>query len=156
MRAIGDLARRAEELGVLLAIENTRSPHHIDAVLSAIGSDHLGLCYDSSHDFISGHSPCALLKKWGGRLMTTHLSDNNGINDDHYLPGDGRIDWDVVEDAFPKTNYSGALLLEVVPRMGDGMKPEQFVRAAFSRAELLREKIGQLNSAGDVSQRAAP
>jgi len=156
LRAFGELATRAKELGVLLAVENTPSPLHADAVLGAITSDHLGLCYDSSHDFISGHSSCSLLKKWGGRLMTTHLSDNNGTNDDHYLPGDGRIDWDMVQNAFPKTQYSGALMLEVVPRSGDGMTPEQFVRTAFRRALHLREKIGQPSSAGDVAKRAAP
>jgi sugar phosphate isomerase/epimerase len=89
LRALGELVARAGELGVVLVIENTRSPLHVDFVFTGIESRHLGLCYDSSHDFISGHSSCTLLKKWGGRLVTTHLSDNNGTNDDHYLPGDG-------------------------------------------------------------------
>ncbi|MBU1699185.1 MAG: sugar phosphate isomerase/epimerase [Candidatus Eisenbacteria bacterium] len=148
------LVARAEELGVILAVENTRSPLHIDFLLSSIESRHLALCYDSSHDFISGHPPCALLRKWGYRLVTTHLSDNNGVTDDHYLPGDGRIDWDIIQDAFPKTQYSGALMLEVVPQTGEVPAPEQFTRMAYSRALDQRSKIGLRGPADDAPPRA--
>jgi sugar phosphate isomerase/epimerase len=148
---LGKLVARAGELGIVLATENTRSPLHSEFVLSNIESRHLGFCYDSSHDFISGHSPCTLLKKWGGRLVTTHFSDNNGTNDDHYLPGDGRIDWNLVQDAFPKTQYSGSIMLEVVPQDSDDIQPEQFVRTAYRRASELQKKLGQQRQAGDAA-----
>ena len=143
LQALERLVKRCEEIDVLLAIENTRSPYHADFVLSGIKSDYLGLCYDSSHDFISGHSPCELLRKWGDRLLTTHFSDNNGKDDDHYLPGDGSIDWDVVQDAFPGDRYSGSIMLEVVPQNSGIIPAEQFVHTAFGRASELRKKIGQ-------------
>jgi sugar phosphate isomerase/epimerase len=146
LRAICELVARAEQLGIIVAVENTRSPLHSDFVLSGIASPHLGLCYDSSHDFISGHSPCALLKKWGNRLVTTHLSDNEGTTDDHYIPGDGRIDWKAVQAAFPSTQYSSALLLEVVPRASDGMTPQEFVRRACDAALHLRRTLGRPDS----------
>ncbi len=149
--ALLKLVRRAEELGLVVAVENTRSPLHCDFVLSGIESRHLGLCYDSSHDFISGDSPCRLLAKWGGRLVTTHLSDNDGINDDHFLPGDGRVDWSVVQDAFPKAQYSGALMLEVVPKPTEAVTPEQFTQKAYSRALDLRKKLGQQRQAGEAT-----
>lgn len=154
LHALCELVARAAELGVVLAVENTRSPLHSDFVLSGIESRHLGFCYDSSHDFISGHSPCTLLRKWGGCLVTTHLSDNNGISDDHYLPGDGRIDWDVVRDTFPKAQYLGALMLEVVPQSSEGIAPEQFVRTAYDRALDLRRKLGYQRHASDALPRA--
>jgi len=152
--ALGELVTRPGELGVVLAIENTRSPQHPAFVLTGIESRYVGLCYDSSHDFISGHSPCRLLKKWGDRLVTTHLSDNNGTNDDHYLPGDGRIDWDMVQDAFPTSQYSGALMLEVVPQTIAGITPEHFAQTAYSRALDLHRKLGQQCHAGHALPRA--
>jgi sugar phosphate isomerase/epimerase len=141
LQALEKLVKRAEGLGVSLAIENTRSPHHTDFVLSGIESDHLGLCYDSSHDFISGHPPGELLRRWGDRLLTTHLSDNNGINDDHYLPGEGCIDWDLIQEAFPGDRYPGSIMLEVVPQNNENMSVEQFVRAAYRKALGLRKKL---------------
>jgi sugar phosphate isomerase/epimerase len=93
---IGHLVERASHLGVKIAIENTRRPEHIHAVLAAIDSPWLGLCYDSSHDFLYGQPPCQLLLDWRHRLLVTHLSDNDGREDSHYLPFDGVIDWDLV------------------------------------------------------------
>ncbi|MBI4765317.1 MAG: sugar phosphate isomerase/epimerase [Deltaproteobacteria bacterium] len=154
LQALEGLVARAEKLGVVLAIENTRSPHHADFVLSGIQSDHLGLCYDSSHDFISGHSPCELLRKWGDRLLTTHLSDNNGRNDDHYLPGDGCIDWELVRDAFPGDRYSGSIMLEVVPQNFEHIPAEQFVCTAFKRASEMREKLGQQSFGGNEDRQS--
>jgi len=145
--ALGRLVARAEKLGVTLAVENTRSPGHTDFVLAGIGSRHLGLCYDSSHDFISGQVPCRLLRQWGTRLVTTHLSDNHGVNDDHYLPGEGSIDWDLVQTAFPRAQYTGALMLEVVPEDSGAMPPEEFVRLAYGKALEMRARLGDDRSA---------
>jgi sugar phosphate isomerase/epimerase len=154
LRALLALVQRAEELGLTVAVENTRSPLHCDFVLSGIESHHLGFCYDSSHDFISGNSPCRLLREWGSRLVTTHFSDNNGVNDDHFLPGNGRVNWDVVRDAFPRIQYSGALMLEVVPRPNDNMTPVQFTQTAHARALNLGRILGQQRHAGDGLPRA--
>jgi len=140
--ALGRLVARAEQLGITLAVENTRSPDHTDFVLAGIGSRHLGLCYDSSHDFISGQAPCRLLRQWGTRLVTTHVSDNHGANDDHYLPGEGSIGWDLIQGAFPRTTYTGALMLEVVPRDSRVMPPEEFVRLAYGRALEMYGRLG--------------
>ena len=54
--AVKGLVSLAEEFGVVLAIENTRSLDHLDFLLSNIESPSLGFCYDSSHDFIAGQS----------------------------------------------------------------------------------------------------
>lgn len=110
--------------------------------------------YDSSHDFISGHPPGELLRRWGDRLLTTHLSDNNGIMDDHYHPGEGCIDWDLVQETIPGDRYSGSKILEVVPQNSENMSAEQFVNTAYRRASELRKKLGQELPAGDALPRA--
>jgi sugar phosphate isomerase/epimerase len=142
MQIIRDLVTRAGEKDVVLAVENTGRPDYLDFVLSGIDSPGIGLCYDSSHDFLFGMTRGTILAKWRDRLVTTHLSDNNGEYDDHALPWDGKVDWEIVADCFPSETYSGPIMLEVYPQNGDRRTPEEFLTAAYERAVRLREKLG--------------
>lgn len=114
--AIARLVARAEELGVTIALENTEGRDHLDMVLAELISDRLGLCYDASHDCLGNPQPFRVLKKWGHRLAATHLSDNDGSEDRHWLPGEGSIDWSALAKALPLDSYSGWLSLEVLPK----------------------------------------
>lgn len=142
MQVIQELAHRASERDVVLAVENTGRPDYVDFVFSGIDSPSIGLCYDSSHDFLAGMTRGAILERWRDRLVTTHLSDNNGEYDDHALPWDGSVDWEAIADRFPKKTYSGPILLEVYPQNGDRRTPEEFLHTAYERAVRLRDKLG--------------
>lgn len=135
------LVQRAETVGVILAIENTRKPDYIDLVFSNIGSSHLAFCYDSCHDFLYSPAPGHILSKWGYRLETTHFSDTEGARDDHLLPQDGTINWEIVLSNFPE-KYSGAVMLEVCSGHSSGMLPEQYLNAAFDRVLALAHGLG--------------
>ena len=128
-----ELIRQAEDLGVTIAAENGEGgPDYVGFVLSNIQSSNLGLCYDASHDMISGQPLGEVLRRWGHRLVTTHLSDNRGANDDHLLPGTGAIDWATVRESFPQSSYEGALVLEPDgPEAGEGLTPREFLRAGY-------------------------
>jgi len=136
IESIWQLVRKAEELKVKIAIENTRLPDGIRFVLSEIESEHLGLCYDSSHARLNGGE--VLLKEFGHRLVTCHISDNDGKIDRHWLPGNGIIDWQEFCKSFPKESYSGTLMLEVYPTE-DEMKagPVKFLHKAYKRVSAL-------------------
>lgn len=106
------IVEAAAEAGVIVCIENTRDPDHIDAVLEAIASPYLGLCYDSSHDRLYSPEPVAMLRRWSHRLEAMHLSDTDGRRDYHWLPGAGVVDFEAVAEAVP-ASYGGAWMLEV-------------------------------------------
>ncbi len=116
-RGLDRLAELVEEAGrssVVIALENVRSNAALDLALARIESPHLGFCYDSSHDFMHAAHPTEILRRWGGRLAFTHLSDNDGTRDCHWLPGRGTIDWAAVAAAMPARRPL-PLSLEVVP-----------------------------------------
>jgi sugar phosphate isomerase/epimerase len=114
LSAIRELVRQAEDLGITIAVENTRRPDYLEAVFSNCTSPAIGLCYDSSHDFIAGQSKGELLRRWGQLLKTVHLSDSNqGVTDDHLMPGTGTIDWTVVGKYLVESGYEGTLMLEI-------------------------------------------
>lgn len=116
LASMGPLVAAAEQSGVLLAVENTRCPKALDLLFESFPSPALGLCFDSSHARLYDPDPPGMLAKWGGRLMVTHFSDNDGSGDCHWLPGEGDIDWPALAAAFPEEHRCGCLFLEVVPR----------------------------------------
>lgn len=142
------LVRRAEDCGVRLAVENTRQPGHIDYILSHLDSPALGFCYDTSHDYLAGPEPGAILARWGHRLLVTHLSDNDGLSDKHWLPGKGIVPWEKIARAFPAETYHGFLTLEVLPKRYEFNSEEEFLSEGIER---LRWLEGLIRSARSVS-----
>lgn len=150
LQRIRELCHIAREREVVLAVENGGRPDYVDFILSQCDDANLGLCYDSSHDFLKGTPPTAILRKWGRRLVTVHLSDNRGEHDDHLLPEEGIVDWEAVGASFPAETYAGPVMLEVVPGPGDQRDPNEFLRKARARAERLVERLGQQSLRGDA------
>jgi len=128
---IEEIVKYAEDSGVVIAIENTAKPHYLDRIYSSIESPSLGFCYDSSHDFLGFSTPGKILRKWGHLLTATHLSDNDGISDRHWIPEEGIIDWEVVENQFPKDSYTGFFTLEVLPKNREAESASSFLDKAF-------------------------
>ena len=81
---------------------------------------HVGLVYQPEEiwDFIRalGHD----------RLLSLHVHDNNFKDDQHYLPYNGKIDWDKVTQALGEIDYAGDFTYETafsVSRMHDEFVP---------------------------------
>lgn len=142
LKILRELVSYAQDHDLVLAVENTRCHDYADFIFSNLESPHLGLCYDSSHDFLKGQTRGRFLKKWGHRLVTTHLSDNHGENDDHFLPGNGQVDWPLLVESFPTETYEGRLLLEVVPDDSSNMTAEEFLRIAYEKGVELKDQLG--------------
>lgn len=133
IKAIEKLVDIAEELNIKIAVENTRDLVHIPVILNEIKSDVLGFCFDSSHAHLKGIIS-GLLTNFSDRLFATHISDNDGIHDRHWLPKNGEIDWGKIKRLFPQ-NYSGFLTLEVYPTKQEQKNgPKEFIRKAYKRA----------------------
>jgi sugar phosphate isomerase/epimerase len=138
-----DLVKLAEDQGVIIALENLEYSCnlHLDYVFSSLQSPNLGFCYDSSHDNIAWIFRKKALEKWGHLLATTHISDNLGLIDDHFLPGKGNINWPEVMKQIPKS-YRGSLSLEVDnPEAGKSLTPEDFLKTAYERLSTLAKHI---------------
>jgi sugar phosphate isomerase/epimerase len=139
MDSISRLIKVAEDLGVVIAIENTGREDYISFVLSEIQSKNLGFCYDSSHNHIYSKNDLTLLEQFANCIVTTHLSDNDGNKDRHWLPGEGIIDWNKLTNAFPNL-YNGYLTLEVYPTEQQLMQtPKLFIAQAYQSALWIKD-----------------
>ena len=109
------LAEYGHPKGVQIALEDlprtclgNTIEEHLD-LLSA--NDKLRVCFDFNHSLID--DTAEFIKAVGDKIITTHVSDRDDINERHWLPGEGILDWKKIIDAFNSTGYNGAWIYEI-------------------------------------------
>lgn len=89
------LAAALKRKGTRLMLENVyeKTPSEILPLLLHLKPHGVGFCLDIGHQAVFGSAP---LHQWvtamSSHLQQLHLHDNNGIQDDHWAPGQGNID----------------------------------------------------------------
>lgn len=149
----GALAKRMNELGVKLALENTEGFEYLDALMQALKSEKsVGFCWDSGHELCYNYGK-NLTALYGDRLLCTHLNDNLGIRDYggqityiddlHLLPFDGIHDWQNVAKRLVECGFDGNLCFELSTVSKPGrhdndkyaaMPIESYIAEAYNRA----------------------
>lgn len=122
MKSLPELTRVAEEVGILLGLENNEPGYmgdDADALLGwveQVNSPALGICFDTGHAHCNGtmRESFAILKD---RIVAFHLSDNDGTCDQHLQPGHGTIDWQAFKEIFQTMSFAEPLNVEVIPSL---------------------------------------
>ena len=117
VRSLEELSPVAQRYGIRLAVEvipNALSTPSalVDLIESDIDAANLGICMDVGHARLMGDVIDAI-ETCSGHLITTHLHDNRGRNDDHLVPGKGVIDWEATLLALQKIGYDEVWMLEL-------------------------------------------
>lgn len=139
------------EKGVKIAVENlfgasaTTYLSLFQRLFERYSDDFLGVCFDSGHWELVEPGGVSVLKMFGDRLIATHIHDNHSATDDHLLPYDGRIKWDLVLGAIAKTQYQAPLNLET-PYDSYGLREASFYNRAYSVATKLEERLATLRA----------
>ena len=121
---VNEVARRCEELGMSLLLENML-PHLLFGriqdmlyILGAARSQNIGTCLDTGHAHLAGDLPMAM-HKLSCHLRMVHINDNKGDWDGHLPPGEGDIDWKDVMTQLEQNEFRGGLILELSNRHGN-------------------------------------
>lgn len=77
----------------------------------ADGVDGIDVCLDCNH-FLR-EKPEDAVAVLGSRIRTTHISDYDFVDERHWLPGTGKIDWNAFIGALEKAGYDGVFNYEV-------------------------------------------
>jgi sugar phosphate isomerase/epimerase len=84
-----------------------------------LGSDTLGLNFDTGHAWASKENPYLLPAKIGPRILGTHLCDNFGNENLSLRPGAGSIDWPRLIAALKACGYNGPWDVEIICKPED-------------------------------------
>jgi sugar phosphate isomerase/epimerase len=90
------LVKRAEDMGVKIAIENIfeDEPSNLRMLMEEVGSGNFGICFDSGHFNLFSRIS---LKDWLDQLkpyiLELHLHDNHKSSDEHIAIGDGTFEF---------------------------------------------------------------
>lgn len=108
------MANVAKECGVRIAVENMvrsclgNTIEELDELISVDSS--LCICFDVNHLTTAPHEE--FIHHFGKRIITTHISDFDYIDELHRIPGEGYIKWPSLMDAFDEVGYDGAMNYE--------------------------------------------
>jgi sugar phosphate isomerase/epimerase len=114
IHSIGILLEYAKETGVQLCMENLprtclgNTPEELLRIID--NYPEVGICFDTNHYFQG--TPLNFVRVAGQRIATIHVSDYDGINECHWIPGDGIIEWGELVYNIKKAGYNGVFMYE--------------------------------------------
>lgn len=83
-----------------------------DDILKLISADDsIRVCFDTNH--LLKQSDVDFVNAVAGKIETLHVSDFDFVNERHWLPGEGDIEWQPVIKALTDSGYAGPWLYEV-------------------------------------------
>lgn len=118
VRSLNELCKRASQRGMVAALEalpRTCLGNTVEEVLwlTEIVDGDLRVCYDVNHVTLRadvGES----LRALGELVATVHISDHDGVDERHWIPGRGVTDWSGFVEGLDAIGYEGCLLHEAM------------------------------------------
>ena len=138
-RSVEDICRLAQPIGIRVALEVIPNPLSDAASLVTmlerdLDSPGAGICLDFGHAFLMG-DVTDTIETVAEHLITTHVHDNKGKQDEHLVPFAGRINWDMALMTMQKVGYDGTYLMELANTgsPADVLQQAQSARKRFEK-----------------------
>ena len=133
VRCLKRLAPKAEQAGVILALESMLSAEAHQKIIEAVGSPAVAVYYDVGNSQEAGYDIGREIRLLGGRIAQFHAKDYQD------LFGKGSLDFAAVCSAMQETGYSGWLVLEEV-KLPLGMEQSirqdlEYLKSVFAPGE---------------------
>ena len=115
IRSLRELDEYASRYGIRVALENLprsclgNSAEETRAIIQAAGNRLV--VFDVNH--LLGETHDKFLAALAPFVISTHLSDYDGIDERHWLPGEGIVPWKYVVTALMEAGYRGPFLFEL-------------------------------------------
>ena len=141
IRSLEEIDGLAAPLGVRMALEVMANELSSPAALVELLEDDLerpdaGICLDFGHAHLLGDLVDGI-ETTSGHVVTTHVHDNRGRNDEHLPPYEGSIDWPAALMAARKVGFEGAWIFELADTGSAAAALERATRARRRFEELL-------------------
>ena len=136
------LGPRCRQEGVRVAVELLprtclgNTAEEVLKMIEPLDGEVFGVCLDTNHLMGEYRNLAGTVRRLGKRLITLHVSDYDGVDEKHELPGTGVIDWKLFTAALQDIDYDGPFNYECKLK---GQTPSE-------RIELLEENFDWLCS----------
>ena len=120
------LAEYIKDKDITICLENLRphSPEETDLIdktaddllyiIDQIGSPRFGICLDTGHLNLTVKNQREFILKAGKKLKALHITDNEGVTDQHMMPfTKGKVNFVEVVQALREVEYDGVFNLEI-------------------------------------------
>ena len=112
-----ELADYAATLGAVICVEDLPRSclgHTAEEMLELLSADErLRVCFDVNHLLtVYGTTHEEFVEKLGHKIITTHMSDYDFVDEKHFFPGMGMLNWKMVIEALEQADYAGPFLYE--------------------------------------------
>jgi len=156
--ALGSLALAVESAGMRLALELTRGnalggSAAFLGLCREPGFGELGLVFDTGHFWVMGETVGALPELLGGRIVATHLCDNDGLEKLSLCPGDGSVPFDRVIEGFASSGYYGSFDVEIVCPAG---RVQAEYTKGFSAMQDIETRVKRASMTAAAHARSTP
>ena len=114
---LASLAEVAELSGAEIAVENLprtclgNTTSELELLVS--GNEKLGVCFDTNHLLTDTNE--LFIERLGRKIKALHISDYDRINERHWLPGEGVINWHGLYLSLVEQGFDGVWLYETAP-----------------------------------------
>lgn len=111
------LCEKAKSAGIKLAIEMLprtclgNTADELQMLLDDLPAEYIGFCLDVNHPKDHTKIP-DIVKQLGDRIITLHISDYDGVDEKHWMPFKGLIDWRAFANSLSDIEYQGAFIYE--------------------------------------------
>jgi len=82
-------------------------------MIDQLDCDNLGVVFDTGNALLHHEDPASVFENLGERLFHMHISDNDGSQDQHLIPGHGKFDFENLNQVMKTTTYEGFLSAEL-------------------------------------------
>ncbi len=155
----GKMQPYLKEYGVKVAVENMwhwddekkvicpsvcSSPEELLLLCETLGDTYFDVCLDVGHTVLTDRTPESMVYALKQKLQVLHVHDNDGIDDTHDCPFNGRpiymmtemtaqrsINWEAFMKALHDVGYAGTLSLEADSFVKKFPEPLRWEAAAF-------------------------
>ena len=112
------IGQKAKSTGRRLAIEYLprtclgNSLAELNLLVDRLGDETFGVCLDVNHLMGQYAQLSQIVHSLGARLIATHISDCDEVDEKHWLPGKGVLDWPAFMQALREIDYRGPFTYE--------------------------------------------
>ncbi len=115
MESLDFLAEFSAKRGAIICVEDlprTCLGNCAEDILKLTSAnDKLRVCFDTNHLLLDNN--LNFIEKVGKKIATVHVSDYDFLNERHWLPGEGDVDWKTLYDALMAKGYNGVWMYEL-------------------------------------------